>query len=110
MALRKKEIIISPQAEEDLDKIYNYLKQEWGDKTLQNFIIKFNAFLQIISYHPRIFPYFNKKLNLRKHIVYKKNLIVYKNARTAIQIVAIFNSFQNPKKLKQITKQRNTPK
>lgn len=107
--MHKKEIIISPQAEEDLDKIYNYLKQEWGEKSLQNFISELNTFLQIISYQPRIFSYLNKKLNLRKHIVYKKNLVVYKNTRTAIEIVAIFNSYQNPKKLKQTIKQRRSP-
>ena len=31
MALRKKEVILSPQAEEDLEKIYAFLFEEWGE-------------------------------------------------------------------------------
>ncbi|MBC7721367.1 MAG: type II toxin-antitoxin system RelE/ParE family toxin [Pedobacter sp.] len=63
MALRKRDIILSPQAENDLEKIYAYLAEEWGETVLTNFVATLNDFLFIVAYHPRMFAYINKNLN-----------------------------------------------
>lgn len=106
MALRKKEIIFSPQAEEDLEKIYAYLLEEWGIDVLKNFISQLNDFLLLVSLHPHIFAYLNKHMNLRKHTLYKHNLIVYKNGRKNIEIVAILNAHESPSKINKKVKGR----
>lgn len=106
MALRRKEVILSPQAEQDLEELYVYLFEEWGEAVLKKFVAELNDFLFIISYHPRIFAYLNKSLNLRKHSLYKHNLIVYKNGKKHIEIVAILNAHQSPSTLKKKIKDR----
>lgn len=79
MALRKKEVILSPVAKEDLEKVYAYLFDEWGEIVLKKFAKELNDFLTIVvAYHPQIFAYLNKGLNLRKYTLYKHNLVVYK--------------------------------
>ncbi len=106
MALRKKEVILSPQAEEDLEELYAYLFEEWGEAVLKKFVTELNDFLFIISYHPRMFAYLNKNLNIRKHTLYKHNLVVYKNGRKNIEIVAILSSHENPSTLRKKIKGR----
>ena len=106
MALRKREIILSPQAENDLENIYAYLVEEWGETVLINFVAALNDFLFIVAYHPRMFAYINKNLNLRKHLLYKHNLVVYKNTRRNIEIVAILNAHENPTKLNKTLRTR----
>ena len=97
-----KPIIISPRALKDLDETYAWILYKFGKSTLQTFHSKWAAFLNLISLHPTIFPFLNKRKGLRKYAPYKRNIIIYKNKRTHIEIVAIFNSWQNPQKLNKI--------
>jgi plasmid stabilization system protein ParE len=106
MALRKKEVILSPQAEDDLEKLYAYLFEEWGETVLRKFVTELNDFLFIVSYHPRMFAYLSKSMNIRKHTLYKHNLVVYKNGRRHIEIVAILNAHESPLKLRKKIKGR----
>ena len=93
-----KPIIISPKALQDLDEIYEWVLDKFGNPTLQNFHKKWGVFLNLIALHPTIFPYLYKKKGLRKYTFYKRNLVVYKNTKTHIEIVAVFTTWQNRKK------------
>ncbi|MGG9962011.1 type II toxin-antitoxin system RelE/ParE family toxin [Ferruginibacter sp. SUN106] len=95
-----KPVIISPGALKDLDQTYEWILYKFGKPTLQNFHIKWGAFLDLISLQPAIFPYLDKRKGLRKYTFYKRNLVIYKNKRNHIEIVAVFNTWQNPKKAK----------
>ena len=97
-----KPIIISPKALHDLDEAYSWVLYKFGKPTLQIFHSKWNAFLTLIALHPTIFPFINKGKGLRKYTLYKRNLVIYKNKRTHIEIVAVFNTWQNPKRLNKL--------
>jgi plasmid stabilization system protein ParE len=97
-----KPIIISPRALKELDDTYAWILFRFGNSTLQNFHNKWTTFLNLISSHPTIFPFLNKKRGLRKYTLYKRNLVIYKNKKTHIEIVSIFNTWQNPKRLNKI--------
>lgn len=97
-----KPIIISPRALAELSETYAWIEYKFGRPTLQIFHDKWSAFLNLISLHPTIFPFLNKNKGLRKYTLYKRNLIVYKNKRNHIEIVAVFNTWQNPKRLNKI--------
>ena len=102
MASRLKPVIFSPQALRDLDQIYEYINDRFGRATLLKFDKKWKSFLLLISLHPAIFPYLNKSKNLRKHTFYNRNLVVYKNTRRHVEIITVFNTWQNPDKLKKL--------
>ena len=97
-----KTIIISPAASKDLDETYAWILYKFGKPTLQIFHKKWAAFLNLIALHPTIFPFQNKRKGLRKYTLYKRNLIIYKNKREHIEIVTVFNTWQNPKRLNKI--------
>ncbi len=94
-----KPVLISPAALADLDETYDWINRRFGKPTLLKFHKKWAAFLLLLSAHPTIFPYLNKRKGLRKHTFYNRNLIIYKNTRTHVEIVAVFNTWQNPGKL-----------
>ncbi|MBP9214888.1 MAG: type II toxin-antitoxin system RelE/ParE family toxin [Chitinophagaceae bacterium] len=106
MALRKKEVVLSLQATDDLEAIYAYLFEEWGIQVLQKFVDEFKNFILLIAYQPRSFGYLNKPLNLRKYTLYKHNLVVYKNGKNAVEIIAILNSHQKPSSIKKVIRKR----
>ena len=97
-----KTIIISPRALKDLDDTYAWILYKFGKPTLQIFHNKWAAFLNLITRHPAIFPFLNKRKGLRKHTLYKRNLVIYRNKREHIEIVAVFNTWLNPKRLNKI--------
>jgi plasmid stabilization system protein ParE len=97
-----KPITISPRALQELDDTYAWILYRFGNSTLQNFHSKWAAFLNLISLHPTIFPFLNKKRGLRKYTLYKRNLVIYRNKKTHIEIVSVFNTWQNPKRLNKI--------
>lgn len=97
-----KSIIISPRALKELDETYAWILYRFGNSTLQNFHNKWASFQNLISLHPTIFPFLNKSRGLRKFTLYKRNLVIYKNKKTHIEIVSVFNTWQNPKRLNKI--------
>ena len=97
-----KSIIITPRALKDLDETYAWILYKFGSRTLQIFHNKWAAFLKLIALHPTIFPFLNKRKGLRKYTLYKRNLIIYKNKREHIEIVAVFNTWQNPKRINKL--------
>lgn len=104
MASKAKIVILSPQAEEDLRELYDYLFTEFGKSTLEKFHQKWLDFLKVVSFHPRLFPLLYKRKNLRKHAIHERTLIVYKPSKQAIEIVTIFNTRQSPARLKKLIK------
>jgi plasmid stabilization system protein ParE len=67
-----KQIIISPGAVKDLDETYAWILYKFGKPTLQLFHNKWTAFLNLISLHPKIFPFLNRKKGLRKYTFIKE--------------------------------------
>ena len=101
---KPKPVIISPQAKEDIKNILAYLTQNWNQKVVNEFLQKLEVFYYIISFNPGIFGYYNKRRNIRKYSITKQNIIYYRNRRTAIEIITVFDGRQDPSKLKKIIK------
>ena len=99
---RPKPVIISPQAKVDINNILYYLSQNWTQKVVDEFLKKLEAFYFVISFNPRIFGYYNKRKNIRKYAITKQNIIYYRNRRTIIEIITVFDGRQHPVKLKNI--------
>lgn len=97
---KPKPVIISPQAKEDIKSILSYLSQNWNQKVIDEFLQKLEVFYYIISINPRIFGYYNKRRNIRKYALTKQNIIFYRNRRTSIEIITVFDGRQHPSKLK----------
>lgn len=103
---KPKAIVFSPQALKDLDELYAYLQAEWGAKVVATFHQKLEHFLINIALQPRLFAYINKRKNLRKYLLYKKNLVIYKVSRSAIEIVAIIDASAGPENVKKVLRKR----
>ena len=95
-----KMVIWSPAAEEDLSIILDYLKHKWSPNVIKKFIDKVDEHLRLISDDPGIFPIINKELRIRKSVITKHNTLYYREANRNIEVIRLFDSRQDPKKLK----------
>ena len=46
------EVLVTPRAEKNFDSIVDYLQRNWGEKTVQEFILKVDEFFKLLVNHP----------------------------------------------------------
>lgn len=97
---QSKKIVISPQAKEDVSAILHYLSKNWNQKTIEEFLEKLETFYYIVSVHPQIFGYYNKHKGIRKYALTKQNIVFYRIKKGMVEVITVFDSRQNPAKLK----------
>jgi len=95
-----KQVIWSPLAEKDFSDILDYLKHNWGEAILLRFIDITEDLILQISLNNRQFPIINKKYKIRKCVLTKHNSLYYRDSKNQIEILRIFDTRQDPKKLK----------
>lgn len=51
-----RKVIITKTAEKKLNKLFDYLSENWSEKVMKEFIEKLDHNLEIIKNYPEIFP------------------------------------------------------
>jgi len=90
------DIFWTKRATEDLDKIVFYLRSNWSEKELANFISKLNKAVNLISFRPKLFTLTNHRKNLRRCVLTKQTTIYYKEVDLKIYIVSLHDNRRNP--------------
>jgi plasmid stabilization system protein ParE len=95
-----REIIWSPLADEDLGDILEYLAKEWNQEVIIRFLRKIDLVTNQIAKLPNQFPIINRKLGVRKCVVTKQNTLFYRENEKKIEILRLYDTRQDPKKLR----------
>jgi len=94
-----KQIIWSSKSVSDLENILDYLALEWDDSVALKFLDLIEVLILQISINPIQYPLIHKKLNIRKCVITKHNSLFYRNRKVHIEILRIYDTRQDPKKL-----------
>ena len=83
----------------------DYLQQEWTQKEIDNFINATERKLALLKLQPTIGALTNKRLHIRKTLIGKRILLIYryKPRKEEIELLHFFNTWQHPGKMKQST-------
>ncbi|MGE0090811.1 MAG: type II toxin-antitoxin system RelE/ParE family toxin [Bacteroidales bacterium] len=95
-----REIIWSPLAEKDLESILEYLDENWSQKVIIRFLRKIDMVISQIAKVPNQYPIINRKLEVRKCVITKQNTLFYRESKNRIEIIRLYDTRQDPKKLK----------
>lgn len=82
----------------NLDKILEYLEDEWDIKTVQNFATKLLNLLETLKSKPEIGKIVEKDKEIRSFVLTKKNTVFYRIKDQQIIILQLFDNRMNPKK------------
>jgi len=93
------QIIWSPASEKDFQAILEYLNTRWNRNVILKFINKLDDNIRLISENPKLFPIVHNDLKIRKCVISKQNILFYREVHKNIEIVRLFDSRQDPKKL-----------
>ena len=85
-----------------LDNLLFYLEARFSLQTKKKFALKFNGFIKIISEDPETFKKSDSNVNLRKCVISKQTTLYYKFNNNQIRILSVFDTRQNPTKIKNI--------
>ena len=91
-----KPVIWSPLSENDFANILDYLNKNWGNKISNNFIDLTENIVNQISINPRQFPICHKRKRVRKCVLTKHNTLFYRDGKTNIEILRIYDTRQDP--------------
>lgn len=95
-----KPVTLSASAKVDFLDITAYLSERFGHQTAQHFIDEFQKAVTNIAANPRLYRIVFKRQKLRRCVLQKRCVIIYKTSRYHIEVVAIFDTRQDPGKLK----------
>ena len=91
-----KPVVLTEIAEQDLEKVTNYLFDNWGMTVCDNFLGRFEQMCSLLSSSPGMFPMINKKKKIRKCVLTSQNTIYYREHTDKIEIITIFDTRQDP--------------
>lgn len=95
-----RKIVITPRAQKELNQLFEYFELEWNIKIKNDFVNKLHLVLKIVAKNPELFPISYKNNKIRKCVITKQNTLFYHYNEKHIVVVAVFDTRQNPKKLK----------
>jgi len=73
--------------------------ESWSEKEAANFLKSLEAFEEIVSHFPEIYPESQLKKGFRRAVVSKQISVIYSVERIAIKVHTLFDNRQNPDKL-----------
>jgi plasmid stabilization system protein ParE len=93
-------ITISKRAKLNLESIIDYLKANWSEKVLSDFLEKLQKKTDLIKQNPLIFANSEIKNEVRKCLITKHNAMYYRVKNDEIEIITIHDTRKDPKTLK----------
>jgi len=82
-----------------LDKLFEYLIENWSVNVKKEFVKKLDSSIEIIRNQPEIFPESKKGKGLKRCVITKQTTLYYRYNSDRINVVTIFDTRQDPKKL-----------
>ena len=90
-----KEIIWTPDAEETLDSVIDYLHEHWSEKVTENFIRRVDEVIEHISRNPLACRTAGRE-DVREALITKHNLLLYRIAGKSIYLLYFWDTRNNP--------------
>ena len=95
-----RKIKLSKRASNKLEKLLDYLENEWSLKIKNDFIKKLDKSLSLIQENPDYFQKSDTVKGLHRCVITKQITIFYLFDDKYIYIVTLFDNRQDPKRLK----------
>jgi plasmid stabilization system protein ParE len=95
-------IVWSQTAETSFDDLVFYLGNKWGPAIITKLFVEMEIALKLISDNPYIFPVISPKKQIRKCVIRKRTILLYKInwKNQEIEIILVIDGRINPLKYK----------
>lgn len=96
------ELFWSERASTDLQSILKHLSENWSQREMKNFSNRLDSRINLIVQFPNLFPSSGKRKSIKRSVLTKHITIYYQvnTRKNIITILSLFDTRQNPNKLK----------
>ncbi|WP_264532035.1 type II toxin-antitoxin system RelE/ParE family toxin [Flavobacterium sp. N502540] len=95
-----RQIIISDLAQSAIENLLEYLEVKWSERIRKKFAIKLYQTVKILQVNPEAFPKSEHNKKVHKCVITKQSTLFYKFNNKRIEIIAFFDTRQDPNKIK----------
>jgi len=95
-----KSLVLSQKAEKQLESIFLYVEAKFSERIRKELAEKVYHCFKLIENDPELFSFSNYNNSLRKCVVSKQTTVFYQIRKEDIVVVSVFDTRQNPKKIK----------
>ncbi len=95
-----KPVVFSETAKTDLERLLLYLEENWSIEVKHQFVNQLDIAIKTIVKFPEGFPSSSLKQVVRKCVVTEQTSLFYRIKKKEIEIIAIFDSRQDPLQLR----------
>lgn len=93
------QVIITDEAEESLDEIIEYLRENWNETVVKNFISNIKSTIKRIQKIPNGFPK-SQFVDAQRALVSKQIVLLFRIENNTIIVLLFWDGRQNPDYLK----------
>ncbi len=88
-------VIWSNEAVQNLEDIIHYIKKEWTQREVDNFLVRLEKCIFLIQQKPKLFPLTEYRKNLRRCVISRQTSLYYLSIGSDIYIVSLFDNRRN---------------
>lgn len=92
-------VFLSPFAEYKLEKVLDYILEEFGQASRTKFLKEFTKHIRKIEKNPEIAPKSNLLKGVHKNVVTKQSTFYYLISGKEIHVITLTDNRQSPKKI-----------
>jgi plasmid stabilization system protein ParE len=93
-------LVLSLKAEKQLENIFLYVEAKFSERIRKELAKKIYDCCKLIENNPELFSFSDYNNSLRKCVVSKQTTVFYQIRKDNIVVVSVFDTRQNPKKIK----------
>lgn len=97
-----RKLVLTAKAKKQLQDIFDYIESKWSREARIKVAKKIYKNFYIIESNPELFPISEFNTNLKKCVVSKQTTIFFSYNYAKISVVSVFDTRQNPTKIKKI--------
>ena len=90
----------SDEAILNLDRIFDYIEENWSEREIRQFAKRLERTLSSLSKYPASYPESLRFYGVRKCVLSPQTIIFYEYSRERILLLSLFDTRQDPEKLK----------
>jgi len=99
-----KPVLLTLNANADLESISIWLAENWNAQVLENFLLLYQSKVRVIAEYPCRYPIIHQPSKLRKAVLTKHNVILYREKEEQMEVVSIFDTRQDPERISSLVK------
>ncbi len=99
-----KPVVLTLNAKDDLENISAWLFEKWNLRVLDNFLSLYEYKVRLIAEYPSRYSIIHQSSKLRKAVLTKHNIILYREKEDHVELVSIFDTRQDLEKINSLIK------